>query len=187
MELFDSFTNILSLLFGGSLISIVTWKFARRKAAAEAKQAGAVAKQAEAEAEKAKAEAIKERQDYYQQMMDDVAKDRDYYKHERDEYRETIKGYDVRIDALERTVARNGRMVEYKVTLFGGLGSFFYGLSYNEDGTPNTAHSLNDVPFIVVNADVESVKDGKLADVAPTILKLMGIEQPAAMTGEALV
>ena len=59
----------------------------------------------------------------------------------------------------------------------------------NEDGTPNTAHSLNDVPFIVVNAgdEVKEVKNGKLADVAPTILKLMGIEQPAAMTGEALV
>ena len=57
MELFDSFTNILSLLFGGSLISIVTWKFARRKAAAEAKQAEAVAKQAEAEADTAAAEA----------------------------------------------------------------------------------------------------------------------------------
>ena len=112
MELFDSFTNILSLLFGGSLISIVTWKFARRKAAAEAKQAEAVAKQAEADAEKAKAEAIKERQDYYQQLVTDISSDRDYYKHERDEYRETIKGYDVRIDALERTVARNGRMVE---------------------------------------------------------------------------
>lgn len=112
MELFDSFTNILSLLFGGSLISIVTWKFARRKAAAEAKQAEAVAKQAEADAEKAKAEAIKERQDYYQQLVTDIASDRDYYKHERDEYRDTIKGYDVRIDALERTVARNGRMVE---------------------------------------------------------------------------
>ena len=59
----------------------------------------------------------------------------------------------------------------------------------NDDGTPNTAHSLNDVPFIVVNAgeEVKEVKDGKLADVAPTILKLMGIEQPAAMTGQALV
>ena len=56
----------------------------------------------------------------------------------------------------------------------------------NEDGTPNTAHSLNDVPFIVVNAG-EEVKNGKLADVAPTILKLTGIEQPAAMTGESLV
>ncbi|MBQ8856253.1 MAG: 2,3-bisphosphoglycerate-independent phosphoglycerate mutase, partial [Bacteroidales bacterium] len=59
----------------------------------------------------------------------------------------------------------------------------------NDDGTPNTAHSLNDVPFIVVNAgdEVKEVKNGKLADVAPTILKLMGIEQPAVMTGEALI
>ena len=67
------------------------------------------------------------------------------------------------------------------------LENLYADYAVNEDGTPNTAHSLNDVPFIVVNADVESVKDGKLADVAPTILKLMGIEQPAAMTGEALV
>ena len=57
----------------------------------------------------------------------------------------------------------------------------------NIDGTPNTAHSLNTVQFIVINAGVEKVKDGKLADVAPTILKLMGITQPAAMTGEALI
>ena len=103
--MFESITNILSLLFGGSVISIVTWRFARRKAYAEAKQA-------EAEARKAEAEAQQEKQNYYQQIIDDIAKDRDYYKHERDEYRETIKGYDVRIDALERTVARNGRMVE---------------------------------------------------------------------------
>ena len=59
----------------------------------------------------------------------------------------------------------------------------------NPDGTPNTAHSLNTVQFIVINVgdEVKSVKDGKLADVAPTILKLMGIPQPAAMTGEALI
>ena len=105
MEVFDSITNILSLLFGGSLISIVTWKFARRKAESEAKKAEAEAKQAEAEAAEAK-------QDYYQQMMEDLAKDRDYYKTERDEYRATIKQYDERMDELERKVARNGRMVE---------------------------------------------------------------------------
>lgn len=59
----------------------------------------------------------------------------------------------------------------------------------NIDGTPNTAHSLNEVQFIVVNAgdEVKEVKDGKLADVAPTILKLMGIPQPEAMTGEPLI
>ena len=57
----------------------------------------------------------------------------------------------------------------------------------NEDSTPNTAHSLNPVQFIVINAGVDKVEDGKLADVAPTILKLMGIPQPEAMTGKALI
>ncbi len=57
----------------------------------------------------------------------------------------------------------------------------------NADGTPNTAHSLNPVPFIVVDNDIKEVKDGILADIAPTVLKLMGIEQPAAMTGTPLV
>lgn len=73
----------------------------------------------------------------------------------------------------------------YSVLLTADHGNADYAV--NPDGSPNTAHSLNDVPFIVINAGVESVKDGKLADVAPTILKLMGIEQPAAMTGESLV
>ena len=57
----------------------------------------------------------------------------------------------------------------------------------NEDGSPNTAHSLNPVPIVVVSDRVKSVKNGILADVAPTVLKLMGLEQPKEMTGEALV
>jgi 2,3-bisphosphoglycerate-independent phosphoglycerate mutase len=57
----------------------------------------------------------------------------------------------------------------------------------NPDGTPNTAHSLNPVPCIVVSDDYTSVKDGILADVAPTILKIMGLEQPEVMTGKSLV
>ena len=57
----------------------------------------------------------------------------------------------------------------------------------NPDGTPNTAHSLNPVPIVVVSDRVKSVHDGILADVAPTVLKLMGLEQPAEMTGKALV
>ena len=57
----------------------------------------------------------------------------------------------------------------------------------NADGSPNTAHSLNPVPFIVVDNDVKEVKNGILADIAPTILKLMGIAQPACMTGTPLV
>jgi 2,3-bisphosphoglycerate-independent phosphoglycerate mutase len=57
----------------------------------------------------------------------------------------------------------------------------------NPDGSPNTAHSLNPVPIIVVNDQVKRVKDGILADVAPTILDLMGMEKPSAMTGNSLV
>ena len=58
----------------------------------------------------------------------------------------------------------------------------------NPDGTPNTAHSLNPVPFIyVTNNNSTTVKDGRLADVAPSILHIMGLEQPADMTGENLI
>ncbi len=58
----------------------------------------------------------------------------------------------------------------------------------NEDGTPNTAHSLNPVPFIyVTNNNSATVKDGRLADVAPSILHIMGLEQPEDMTGENLI
>jgi 2,3-bisphosphoglycerate-independent phosphoglycerate mutase len=58
----------------------------------------------------------------------------------------------------------------------------------NPDGTPNTAHSLNPVPFIyVTNNNSATVKDGRLADVAPSLLHIMGLEQPADMTGECLI
>ena len=57
----------------------------------------------------------------------------------------------------------------------------------NVDGTPNTAHSLNPVPIVIVSERVAKVKNGILADVAPTVLDLMGLEKPAEMTGESLV
>ncbi len=57
----------------------------------------------------------------------------------------------------------------------------------NSDGSPNTAHSLNPVPFIVVDKEIKEVKNGILADIAPTILNLMGIEKPEEMSGKSLV
>jgi 2,3-bisphosphoglycerate-independent phosphoglycerate mutase len=58
----------------------------------------------------------------------------------------------------------------------------------NADGSPNTAHSLNPVPCVYVTDDKNAtVKDGILADVAPSILKIMGLEAPADMTGTALI
>lgn len=109
MEWFENITNILSLLFGGSVISIVTWRFTRRKA--------------EAEAKKAEAEAQQEKQNYYQQLVTDIASDRDYYKQDRDEQRERLDKLtrsmtdwkritDETIDDLRRQVSRNGRQLE---------------------------------------------------------------------------
>ena len=58
----------------------------------------------------------------------------------------------------------------------------------NTDGTPNTAHSLNPVPFVYVTENKEAkVENGVLADVAPSILHIMGLAQPAEMTGKDLI
>jgi 2,3-bisphosphoglycerate-independent phosphoglycerate mutase len=58
------------------------------------------------------------------------------------------------------------------------------------DGSPNTAHSLNPVPVIVTVDDAEHLQledGGVLADVAPTLLAMLGIEQPSQMTGRSLI
>lgn len=58
----------------------------------------------------------------------------------------------------------------------------------NEDGTPNTAHSLNPVPCVYVTEDKDAkIENGILADVAPTILKIMGMQAPEEMTGKVLI
>jgi len=57
----------------------------------------------------------------------------------------------------------------------------------NPDGSPNTAHTTNPVPFIMVDKNITKIEDGVLGDIAPTILKLMGVAQPEAMTRHSLV
>ena len=57
----------------------------------------------------------------------------------------------------------------------------------NQDGSPNTAHSLNPVPFIYIGNKNAKVENGKLADVAPSILHIMGLPQPADMDGHNLI
>ena len=89
------------------------------------------------------------------------------------------------IDSLVGEVVECARRNGYTVLITADHGNADHAL--NEDGTPNTAHSLNPVPFIVVDDDIKSVRNGILADIAPTILKLMGIAQPACMTGTPLV
>lgn len=57
----------------------------------------------------------------------------------------------------------------------------------NPDGSPNTAHTTNPVPIILIDKDLKEIKDGVLGDIAPTILKLVGIEQPNRMTQHPLI
>ncbi|MHC1623246.1 MAG: 2,3-bisphosphoglycerate-independent phosphoglycerate mutase, partial [Candidatus Methanospirareceae archaeon] len=57
----------------------------------------------------------------------------------------------------------------------------------DEDGTPHTAHTTNPVPLVIVDSRVTGVRDGKLADIAPTMLELLGLPKPAEMTGESVI
>lgn len=57
----------------------------------------------------------------------------------------------------------------------------------NSDGSPNTAHTTNPVPIILVDTELKTIHDGVLGDIAPTILELMGIEKPDAMTQHSLL
>lgn len=57
----------------------------------------------------------------------------------------------------------------------------------NADGTPNTAHTTNPVPVVVIDGKVKHIRSGKLADIAPTILHLMGIDIPEAMNGDVII
>ena len=91
------------------------------------------------------------------------------------------------IDRLVGRVVEEALAKDYVVLLTADHGNADFAV--NTDGTPNTAHSLNTVQFIVIGAGeaVKTVKDGALCNVAPTILKLMGIPQPAAMTAAPLI
>ncbi|HNQ67993.1 MAG TPA: 2,3-bisphosphoglycerate-independent phosphoglycerate mutase [Bacteroidales bacterium] len=74
---------------------------------------------------------------------------------------------------------------DYTVMIIADHGNADYAL--NIDNTPNTAHSLNPVPCILINTEYKSVANGILADIAPTILKIIGINPPIEMTGNVLV
>ncbi len=86
---------------------------------------------------------------------------------------------------VERTVEA-AKEADYEVIIIADHGNADNAV--NPDGTPNTAHSLNPVPCVYVTSRKDAkVEDGKLADVAPTILSIMGLKQPAEMTGHSLI
>jgi 2,3-bisphosphoglycerate-independent phosphoglycerate mutase len=89
------------------------------------------------------------------------------------------------VDECLKEVVETARENGYEAIIIADHGNADYAL--NADGSPNTAHSLNPVPFIWVTDRKGTVKDGILADVAPSILTLMGLEQPKEMTGKSLI
>ena len=90
------------------------------------------------------------------------------------------------VDECVKDTVEAAKEADYEVIIIADHGNADNAI--NPDGTPNTAHSLNPVPCIYVTSRKNAkVENGILADVAPTILKIMGLPQPADMTGHALI
>ena len=90
------------------------------------------------------------------------------------------------VDECVKDTVEAAKEADYEVIIIADHGNADNAI--NPDGTPNTAHSLNPVPCIYVTTRKDAkVENGILADVAPTILKIMGLPQPADMTGHALI
>lgn len=99
---------------------------------------------------------------------------------------EAIEKAVVTIDKCVEQVVETARAHGYQTIIIADHGNADNAM--NADGSANTAHSLNPVPFVFVSDSYKGeVKDGILADVAPSVLKVMGIELPADMTGKALI
>ena len=89
-------------------------------------------------------------------------------------------------DSCARTVVETARAAGYASLIIADHGNAEY--MRNADGSPNTAHTTNLVPCLLVDDDYAgTLADGKLADIAPTVLALMGVPQPAEMTGQSLL
>jgi 2,3-bisphosphoglycerate-independent phosphoglycerate mutase len=89
------------------------------------------------------------------------------------------------VDECVGEVVEAARRHDYDVLIIADHGNADNAI--NPDGSPNTAHSLNPVPCILVSSDYQHIKEGILADVAPTLLYVMGLDRPAEMTGKVLV
>ncbi|MDR2683631.1 MAG: 2,3-bisphosphoglycerate-independent phosphoglycerate mutase [Dysgonamonadaceae bacterium] len=100
---------------------------------------------------------------------------------------EAIEKAVIAVDACLKEVIETAKANGYESIIIADHGNADYAL--NDDNTPNTAHSLNPVPFVFVseNPRPTRVENGKLADVAPSILHILGLEQPREMTGQNLI
>lgn len=89
------------------------------------------------------------------------------------------------VDNCTSTIIKECLKNDYSIILIADHGNS--DVMINDDGTPNTAHTTNPVPIIIIDDDVEKVNDGVLADIAPTILNILDLKKPKLMTGNTLI
>lgn len=90
-----------------------------------------------------------------------------------------------KVDSCAERIVKCGLKHDYSFIIIADHGNADFAI--NDDGTPNTAHSKNLVPCVLIDKNHSSINNGKLADIAPTILTLMGIEIPKEMDGKVLI
>ena len=99
-------------------------------------------------------------------------------------YNAILKAIEV-VDVCTQKVVEAAMDQNYIIMIIADHGNADFAI--NADGSPNTAHSLNPVPCFIINTTFKKMNNGILADVAPTILRLIGVEKPEEMTGKSLI
>ena len=89
------------------------------------------------------------------------------------------------VDVCTQKVVEAGLKNDYAFLIIADHGNADFAI--NTDGTPNTSHSTNPVPCFALNTGFNKIENGELADIAPTILQIMGIKAPNEMTGKSLI
>ena len=89
------------------------------------------------------------------------------------------------VDSCAQALVEYGQLEGYSFIIIADHGNA--DMAVNDDGTPNTAHSTNLVPIYLLDSEINLVKDGKLADIAPTVLHLLGLSKPDEFDGESLI
>ena len=100
------------------------------------------------------------------------------------DYKAIIKALET-VDACAQKVVEAGLKNDYAFIIIADHGNADFAI--NIDGSPNTAHSTNLVPCFALNTGFEKIENGKLGDIAPTILQIMGLDIPNEMTGSILI